>query len=199
MPQHSVTQEELLSDHRILAVKRFLLQLPSERRWHCRFLSAFLAFSEPPCDNKHWTNLPSSGSGCAERFPLPPRTLLMFLGAGLVFLFKCYGFPCLVFRIFSYFQSKPSGFFLLKFHFQLLSLCWAEAMCELFLFYYPHPAGPIPFSTVLEHRYIGCSVSQPHTAAFAQLLLPHSVCCRDADLRVIQKLHSLSLILWVLI
>lgn len=146
----------------------------------------------------HPTNLLRIGSGCAERFPPPPSMPPMFLGAGLVFLFKFYVFPCLVFKMLSYFQLKPSGLFLLKFHSQFLSLCWGEAMCELSIFCCVHSAGPIPISTVLEYRYIGCSVSQPHTAPAAQLLLPpHSLSCRDADLRGIQKLHSFSLILWI--
>lgn len=101
------------------------------------------------------------------------------------------------FRIFLYFQSKPGGVFLLKFHFQILSLCWAEAVCEVFMFYYPHSAEPIPISTVVEYRYIGCLVSQPHTAPAAQLCSHHTLCCRDTDLRDIQKLHSLSLILCI--
>lgn len=117
--------------------------------------------------------------------------------------------PGLAFRVFSHFQSKPRVF-LPKFLLQLLSLCWGEAMSELSLLYYPHYAVMVTHYSHTCHSWSQsrlCSagirvrwlLSQP-AAHSSSWTVPLPITLRmpqRSGLIDIQKLHSLSLILWI--
>lgn len=94
------------------------------------------------------------------------------------------------------FKSKPSGLFDSNFT-SSSCLSAGQKLCVNYSCFIRHTRlGPFPSPQCWNSSYLGCWLSQPHTAPAAQLLLPPH---RDADLRDIQKLHSLPRILCILI